>query len=195
MVKYGPHRRVLYRREREGRTDYDYRRGLLRSGKPRLVARISLKHVRAQVVRAKEEGDEILTSAFSKELSEWDWKGYTSNTPSAYLVGLLCGFRALEEGVEECVLDIDRFVASPQARVFAVLKGAVDAGLGVPHNEKVLPDDRRCSGEHIADYGEQLDGEEYEEQFAKYLEKDLEPENLPEHFNEVKDAIRKQYGE
>ncbi len=194
MVKYGPHRRVPYRREREGRTDYDYRRGLLRSGKPRLVARISLKHVRAQIASPGEDGDEIITSAFSKELSEWDWKGYTANTPSAYLVGLLCGFRAQEEGVEECVLDIDRFVASPQAKVFAVLKGAIDAGLRVPHNERVLPEDSRCSGEHIAAYGEQLDGEEYEKQFSKYLEKDLEPEDLPEHFNEVKDAIKKQYG-
>ncbi len=195
MEKYGPHRRVPYRREREGRTNYHYRRGLLRSGKPRLVARISLKHVRAQIVSAKEEGDEVLTSAFSKELSEWGWKGYTANTPSAYLVGLLCGFRALEEGLDEAVLDIDRFVASPEAKIFAVLKGALDSGLYIPHDEGVLPSDERCAGEHIANYGEMLEGEEYEEQFSKYLSKDLKPENFPEHFKEVKEAIKDQYGE
>lgn len=195
MNQYGPHRKVPYRRDREGKTDYHYRRSLLRSGKHRLVARISLQHVRAQIASPGDEGDEILASAFSKELSEWDWKGHTANTPSAYLTGLLCGYRALEEGIEECVLDIDRFVASPQAKVFAVLKGALDAGLYIPHEENVLPTEERCRGEHIANYGEELEKEEYEKQFSKYLEKDLKPENLPEHFKEVKEAIKTQYGE
>lgn len=195
MNQYGPHRKVPYRRDREGKTDYHYRRSLLRSGKHRLVARISLQHVRAQIAVPGSEGDEILASAFSKELSEWDWKGYTANTPSAYLVGLVCGYRALEEGVEECILDIDRFVASPQAKVFAVLKGALDAGVRIPYEDSVLPADERCRGEHIANYAQELEGEKYDKQFSKYLEKDLQPENLPEHFKEVKEAIKTQYGE
>lgn len=197
MNKHGPHRRVDYRRDREGKTDYNYRIRLLRSGKPRLVARVSLKHVRAQIAIPSEDGDEIMVSAFSKELSDWGWKGNTSNTSSAYLVGLLCGFRALEEGIEECVLDIDRFVPSPQAKIFAVLKGALDAGVEVPHGEDVLPSDYRIEGQHISSYAEMLkseDEDKYQSQFSNYIEKDLLPEELPEHFKEVKESIESQYG-
>lgn len=195
MNKHGPHRRVPYRRERERRTDYRYRKELLRSEKPRLVIRISLSHVRAQIASPIPEGDQILVSAFSKELSELGWKGYTANTPAAYLVGLLCGYRALDSNIEECVLDIDRFVSSPQAKIFAVLKGALDAGLNIPHGEKVLPTEERCAGEHISSYAQKLSGEEYQSQFSNYLEKDLSPEDLPEHFKQVKSAITTKYGE
>lgn len=197
MTKGGPHHLVRYRREREGRTDYHYRRKLLRSGKPRLVVRVSLKHIRAQIAKPTEEGDEVLTSAFSKELSNLGWKGYTANLPSAYLVGYLCGLRAQEKGIDECILDMDRFVSSPQAKVFGVLKGALEAGLEVPHNEKVLPTDDRHRGEHISDYAEDLksDEEKYKSQFSNYLDNNLEPENLPGHFKEVKEAIANQIGE
>lgn len=197
MTDYGPHRRVSYRRVREGKTDYRYRKSLLRSGKHRLVTRVTIKHIRAQIAAATTEGDQILTSAFSKELSEHGWKGYTANLPSAYLVGLLCGYRALDEGIEECILDIDRFVSSPQAKVFAVLKGALAAGLNIPHDENVLPTEERVRGEHISNYAQELKTEnekKYESQFSNYLKKDLQPEKLPEHFKEVKEAIKNQYG-
>ncbi|MFB6216365.1 MAG: 50S ribosomal protein L18, partial [Candidatus Aenigmatarchaeota archaeon] len=38
------------------------------------------------------------------------------------------------------------------------------------------------------------DEEKYESQFSNYLERDLPPEDLPEHFNEVKEAIISDYG-
>jgi len=198
MSEHGPHRTIPYRRKREGKTDYKHRAELLRSGKPRLIVRISLKNVRAQVARPAEGGDEILASAFSKELKEWDYKGAGSNTPAAYLTGFVCGYRAKEEGIEECVLDIDRFVPTPESKIFAVLKGALDAGLYVPHDESVLPSEERCRGEHIANYGEILKSEDenqYESHFSNYLEEDLPPEDLPEHFKQVKEAITTQYGE
>ncbi len=198
MTSEGPHQRVAYRRKREGKTDYYYRRSLLRSEKPRLISRISNRHVRAQVATPTTKGDEILTSAFSKELSEWGWKGYKANTPAAYLVGLLCGYRAKEEGIDEGILDIDKFIASPQAKVFAVLKGALAAGLDIPHEERVLPSDARCRGEHISDYAQKLksdDEKKYQSQFGGYLKNDLQPESLPEHFKEVKEAIQTQHGD
>lgn len=196
MTDYGPHRVVNYRRKREGKTDYRYRRGLLQSGRPRLVARLSLQHVRAQVSEPAPSGDEVLASAFSKELSEWGWKANTANTPAAYLVGFVCGHRAKESGIDKCVLDIDRFVASPQAKVFAVLKGALDAGLDVPHDEDILPTEERCTGQHISNYAQKLksDEEKYQSQFASYLENDLKPEDISEHFKKVKQEIKEEYG-
>ncbi|MEM2908270.1 MAG: 50S ribosomal protein L18 [Candidatus Hadarchaeales archaeon] len=193
----GPTWRVPFRRRREGKTDYRQRLKLLRSGKPRFVVRISLKHVLAQVVRADPKGDLTLASAHSKELSKFGWKGGTSNTPAAYLVGLLCGYRAVRVGVRECVLDIGMHTPTPGAKVFAALMGALDAKLQIPHGEEVLVKEERLRGEHIARYAAKLrseDEEAYHLRFSEYLNRGLEPERLPEHFNEVKQAIITQYG-
>ena len=189
MAKVGPRWRVQFRRKREGRTDYRHRSRLLRSGKPRLVVRISLKHITAQVVRATPWGDLTIASAHSKELEKLGWKGYTSNTPAAYLVGMLCGHRALEIGVRECALDLGMHDPTPQSKVFAVAKGALDAGLQIPQDESVLPSDERVRGEHVAEHAAKLkeEGEEiYRASFSAYLKRGLQPERLPEHFNEIR---------
>ena len=192
MPKAGPRWRVQFRRKREGRTDYRHRLRLLRSGKPRLVARISLKHVTAQVVRATPRGDLTVASAHSMELEELGWRGHTSNIPAAYLVGMLCGRRALKAGVGGCVLDLGMYDPTPQAKVFAVAKGAIDAGLRIPHGEGVLPSDERVRGEHVAKYAAKLKEEReeiYRARFSAYLKRGLLPEQLPAHFNEIKQTI------
>lgn len=198
MSKIGPRWKVQFRRKREGKTDYRRRLKFLRSGKLRLVTRISLKHVIAQLVRATPSGDLTLASAHSKELEKLGWKGYTANTPAAYLVGLLCGYRALKAGIKECVLDIGMHNPTSQVKVFTVLKGALDAGLQIPHGEGVLPSDERIRGEHIAQYAAMLkekNEKAYSTQFSAYLQRGLPPEQLPEHFNEIKQAIVTQFGE
>ena len=35
------------------------------------------------------------------------------------------------------------------SRIFASLKGILDAGIDIPHNEEVLPSEERIKGEHI----------------------------------------------
>ena len=75
------------------------------------------------------------------------------------------------------------------SKVFAALKGAVDAGLEVPHGEFIFPDDERIRGEHIANYAESLDDEEVAKKFSKYLERGLQPVDLPENFDETKNKI------
>src|SRR6056297_3703125 len=96
----GPRYKVPMRRRREARTDYHQRLRLLKSGKPRLVARKSNKHVRAQLVTLGPEGDETHAAAESRDLREFGWEAPTGNLPAAYLTGLLAGLRALENGVE-----------------------------------------------------------------------------------------------
>lgn len=197
MSKIGPRWRVQFRRKRSGKTDYKYRLRLLRSGRPRLVTRISLKHVIAQFVRATPDGDLVLASAHSKELEKLGWKGYTADTPAAYLVGLLCGYRALEAGMKECALDLGMYNPTPQAKVFAVLKGALDAGLQIPHDEGILPSEERIRGGHIAQYAAKLkenDEKTYRAKFSAYLRRGMAPERLPTNFNETKQAIVKQFG-
>jgi len=95
-------------------------------------------------------GDKTLASAVSKELRNHGWSYATANLPAAYLTGLLAGRRARERGVESAVLDIGLNPPVKGSRVYAALKGAIDAGLQVPHNPEVLPDEERVTGKHIA---------------------------------------------
>jgi len=188
----GPRYCVPFRRRREGKTDYKARKALLLSGKPRAVARGSLKNMIIQIVIAKPSGDEVTVSAHSRELTKkYGWKAPRGNLPTAYLTGLLCGLKAKVEGVEETILDMGLHAPSKGARGFAVLKGFVDAGVNVPHSEEKFPEEKRIQGEHIAEYAEKVasNPEEYQTRFSKYLEQKLPPEKLPKHFTEVKKAI------
>lgn len=180
-----------YRRRREGKTDYKARKALVLSGKPRLVIRGSLQNMIAQVVIAKPEGDQVLVSAHSRELGKYEWKTNKGNLPAAYLTGLLCGSKAKTKGIAEAVPDIGLHSPSKGARVFAVLKGVLDAGVNVPHSEEKLPDEKRTKGEHIVRYAKDLasDQKAYQSRFSAYLKQELPPENLPENFEKVKKNI------
>jgi len=184
--------RVPFRRRREGKTNYKTRRALVVSGKPRLVARKTLKNVIAQIIVAKPHGDEVLVSAHSKELTQkYGWKAPRENLPAAYLTGLLCGLKAKAQGTKEAILDMGLNRPSMGAKVFAVLKGVSDGGVHVPHSEEKLPDEKRIDGEHIAHYAESLtsNSEEYQSKFSQYLKQKFPPEELPKHFAKVKTAI------
>jgi large subunit ribosomal protein L18 len=182
--------RVALRRRREGKTDYQARKALVLSGKPRLVARNSLKHAFVQIVVAKPVGDMVLAAAHSRELAKFGWKAPTGNVPAAYLTGFLCGLKAKAKGVGEAILDIGLVAPTKGSKLFAVLSGVVDAGIVVPHDEaKIVKDMVR--GEHIAKYGKSLGvgSEVYSAKFSKYLAAKVSPEKLPEHVAKVKGEI------
>ncbi|MBA2839799.1 large subunit ribosomal protein L18 [Methanococcus maripaludis] len=183
--------RVPFRRRREGKTDFRQRLGLLLSGKPRLVARKSLNNVTAQLMAYDEKGDVVLVSAHSRELVKMGYKGHCGNLPAAYLTGLLLGAKAVKEDVKEAVLDKGLHRATKGAAIFAVLKGALDAGMDIPHGDKIIADEERLNGTHVKNYAESLkeDADAYKKQFSKYLEKGLNPEDLPEHVEELKEKI------
>lgn len=184
----GPRYKVPFRRRREGKTDYHQRLKLILSREPRLVVRKTLNQVIAEIVVAKPEGDEVLVYATSKELAKnFGYKGATKNTTAAYLTGMLAGYKALDEGVDYAVLDIGLATNVPGSRVYAVLKGAVDAGLEVPCSEEVFPSDERIRGEHVA-------GNE-NSSFSLYEKKGLKASDLPAHFEEVKSKITSEYEE
>ena len=142
------------RRRREGKTDYSQRRRLFFSGRNRLVTGKTNRHIIIQLVAAQMDGDYTLVHVNSKELVNYGYKGYLGNTPAAYLTGMLFAVRAQKAGYEGAIADIGLQVASTGARVFAAVKGAVDAGFDVPVGESILPDDDRCNGAHIAEYDE-----------------------------------------
>jgi large subunit ribosomal protein L18 len=168
------------RRRREARTNYHQRLRLLKSGKPRLVARKSNRHVRAQLILTGPQGDQTIASATSEDLAEYGWEAPTGNLPAAYLTGLLAGKRAVEAGLESAVLDIGLNTATPGNKVFAVQEGVIDAGLEVPHNDEVFADWERTRGEHIAEYAESQDG---------LYAGDFDATTLPDHFDSVRERL------
>ncbi len=196
---HGPRYRVPWRRRREGKTNYYKRLKLIRSGKPRLVVRRTNKYIIVQVAEARIEGDRMIAVAHSRELvKRYGWLGGTANTSAAYLTGFLAALRARRAGVEEAVLDIGLATPTPGSRVFAALKGALDAGLRVPHSPEILPGEERIRGVHIAEWASKLaesDRERYERLFSKYLSRGLRPEDLPAHFDEVLSRIREEYSD
>lgn len=145
----GPTYRVKFRRRREGKTNYYRRRRLLLSRKPRLVVRKTNTKVIVQVINAKVQGDVTEASAISPELAAYGWAASANNLPSAYLTGFLAGLRAKSKGINNAVLDIGLNPPVKGSKVYAALKGVVDAGVDVPHNPEVLPDEDRLVGKHI----------------------------------------------
>jgi len=117
-----------------------------------MVVRKTNRHIIIQLITAEMDGDRTLVAANSAELEIYGYKGSMSNTPAAYLTGMLFAIKAKKADHGRAVLDIGLNRATPGARVFAALKGAVEAGLDVPHGDKILPSDERTKGAHIAAY-------------------------------------------
>jgi len=183
---------VPHRRRREQRTDYRKRLSLLKSRKPRLVVRVSGSSVTCQIVLHDSKGDRTMATATALELKKHGWKGHTGNIPAAYLTGYLCGQKARKNGIKEAVLDIGLHTSSKGSRIYSALKGAVDAGLSVPHSEGILPSEERIKGAHISGYAQSLKSEKpeaYEKRFSAYIKGSLQPEELQKHFEEVKQKL------
>jgi len=143
---------VQYRRKRQGKTNYKKRIKLLLANKPRLVVRKSLLSTYAQIILFEQKGDKIIAAASLQELrKKYNWQ-HGNNVAAAYLIGLLIGKKALKAGVKEAILDIGFHASTKGSKIYACLKGAVDAGLNVPHDKEILPNEDRLSGKHIAIY-------------------------------------------
>ncbi len=170
----GPRYFVPFRRRREGKTDYYKRTSLIVADAPRMVVRRTNRHVIIQLVTAEMDGDRTLITANSKELESYGYKGSMANTPAAYLTGMLFAAKAKKANYDRAILDIGLSRATPGARVFAALKGAVAAGLDIPHGEEILPSDERTSGVHIAAYNKNAgDIVKIVEQVADAIKKEL----------------------
>lgn len=184
-----------------------------------------------QIVAARIAGDEILTAAYAHELPRYGIKHGLTNFSAAYCVGLLCARRHLQKigldekyvGVEEvdgemfdieedenrrpftALLDIGLVSTSTGNKVFAVMKGAVDGGINVPHNEKRFPAytkeegfdpellKSRILGNHVSEYMEYLleeDEDAYQKQFARYIKDGIEADGIEDMYLEAHRKIR-----
>jgi large subunit ribosomal protein L18 len=143
---------IMYRRKREGRTNYKKRLKLLISGSPRLVIRRTNKNIIVQVVNYSDKGDAVVVTANSSELKKYGWNHATGNLPAAYLTGLLIAKKALSKKADKAIVDLGLQTPSAGSRMYAAVKGAVDGGMTIPCSEEVFPKEDRLKGAHIDAY-------------------------------------------
>ena len=142
---------IPQRRKREGKTDFKKRLHLLLAKKPRLVIRTTNQSIIAQIIEFTPKGDLIKAGVSSTELKKKGWNHSLKNLPAAYLTGILIGKKALENNIKEAILDLGFKTPIKGNKIYACLKGVIDAGLTVPHSPEVFPTEDRISGKHIND--------------------------------------------
>jgi len=140
------------RRKREGKTDYKKRLHLLLAKKPRLVVRLTNKKIIVQIITYQAKGDVVEVDVTSTTLKKQGWNHSFKNIPAAYLTGYLAGKKALEKNIKEAILDLGFKSPIKGNKIYACLKGAIDAGLDIPHSPEIFPSEERISGKHIQDY-------------------------------------------
>lgn len=200
--------------------------------KYRLVARFTNTDIITQVTYATIEGDKVVCAAYASELPRYGIKVGLTNYSAAYAVGLLLARRlnnkyGLDEtyvGVEKpdgedyfveqegeraaffCVLDTGLARTTTGARIFGVLKGAVDGGLDIPHSNKRFPGidgesgeynasthRDRIMGNHVSSYMQSLmddDEDAYKKQFSGYIKEGIMPDMIGDMYTKAHAAIR-----
>ena len=183
----------IFRRRREGKTDYRKRKGIILGKTPFVSVHISGKYIYSQVLKPSPSGDLTIAAASSRDLvKKFGWKGSTKNLPGAYLTGYYLGHLAGERKLKEAVVysGVGRFVHG--SRIASLISGAKDAGLEISVDEDSLPNQSRISGKHIATYSDKLEKEDPEKRnqlFSKILSSGLNPSQYPSHFEAVKAKI------
>ncbi len=137
------------KRRRLNKTDYRKRLALIKTGVPRAVIRKSLIHMRVDIVEYRPSGDRVISHGCTIELKKYGWKGPTGNIPSAYLAGYMSGLRAKKKGITKAHADLGLQKPVKGGRLMAAIKGLIDAGLEVPVDEDMLPDESHLKGEHL----------------------------------------------
>lgn len=151
-----------FRRRREGKTNYRKRLNLLMSGTPRMIVRRTNRKIIAQIVKSDGGNDKTMVAVDSSFLVSSGWKSSQNNISGAYLTGLRLAMIAKSKKIDKAILDMGLLTPTKGARVFAVLKGAVDGGLDIPHSDSRMPSDERISGRHIDSYRKMTVSKDFE---------------------------------
>lgn len=174
---------VKYRRKREVRTNYKKRLALLKSGMPRLIVRKSNNMMTLQIANYDADGDKVVTSFSSTQLSKYGWKYSKKSIPASYLAGLALGKLAVQKKVSNLIVDLGLQVPHKGSKLYAAIKGVIDAGVELNVDPVVFPSDDRLNGTHIAN--------NEVTSFTKYKKEGLDVTKIPQVFEEVKKAIMK----
>jgi large subunit ribosomal protein L18 len=177
---------ILFRRKREGRTNYKKRLLLLQSKKPRLIIRKTNKQVILQIAEYSPKGDKIICGVNSSALKKTGWEYSCNNLPACYLAGLILGKKALAKKVKDAVVDAGLQTQVPGSKIYAAVKGVIDAGMKIPVSEDVFPTNERIAGKDIAAF---FAISKSNTQFASYKKQNADPKKLSQEFEDYKKKI------
>ena len=176
-------RTIQKRRRRENKTDYLNRLKLLKSEKPRLVFRKTNKYLIGQYILSEEAQDKINFGTTSKTLLKYGWpesfKGSLKSIPASYLTGYMIAKKILKDKLEKPIMDLGMLRTLHKTKIFAFLKGAIDAGLDIPCPEEAFPEEERIQGKDMK--------EDFTKTFNEIKSKlDKQPQGVPSSKKEVK---------
>ena len=164
-----------FRRRLEGRTNYTKRLAYVKSGLARAVVRKSTNNLSVQFVQSDGGKDSIVTSAHTKELNEYLYKGHGGNVPAAYLTGYLAGKRMVGQSKDaETIVDLGIQTVKHGTRLFAAIKGIVDAGVKVKADPVSFPKTERLVGKHVDAYAAKEPSKMNRTQFGTYLKEHVD---------------------
>ncbi|MFA5953775.1 MAG: 50S ribosomal protein L18 [Candidatus Pacearchaeota archaeon] len=145
--------RIQKIRRREFKTDYKKRISLLKSEKPRVVFRKTNRYIISQYVVSQEAKDKAIFGITSKELLKYGWpedyQGSLKSITACYLTGYLMGKKILEKKLETPIIDFGMIRTEHKTKVHSFLKGLVDSGLKIKHDEKTFPEEERIVGKKL----------------------------------------------
>lgn len=145
--------KTIRRRRKECKTDYLHRLKLLKSGKPRVVFRKTNRYIIAQYVESHEAQDRVVFGVNSKDLLKHGWpesaKGSLKSITASYLTGYLMGKKIQNKKLETPIVDFGMIRTLHKTKVYAFLKGMVEAGIEINCDEECFPQEERIKGEHM----------------------------------------------
>jgi large subunit ribosomal protein L5e len=189
------------------------------SRKYRLVVRRTCTKYITQIIFSTMTGDRVMCQASSEELKAHGLKAGLTNWSAGYCTGLLIARRLLAQvkldglykpneevngeyfNVEDdadddkrpfkAALDVGIHRTTTGARIFAVVKGAADGGLNVPHNTKRFPGYTRAKVEEVVNKRGKATGE-VERMEAKFEAKVLRDRIFGGHVTAYMNQLKKE---
>lgn len=107
----------------------------------------------AQYVTSKEAQDKIEFGVTSKTLLKHGWpesaKGSLKSISASYLTGYLMAKEIQKKKLETPIVDFGMIKTLHKTKVYAFLKGMIDAGMEINCDEEHFPEENRINGEHM----------------------------------------------
>jgi len=145
--------RTQKRRRKENKTDYNKRLKLLKGEKPRIIFRKTNRFIITEYVISKEAQDKVVVGLDSRKLMEYGWpketEGSLKSITASYLTGYLIGKIIIKQKLETPILDVGMNRAIHKNRIYAFIKGLIDAGIKMNCKKEFFPEESRINGEHL----------------------------------------------
>ena len=145
--------RTQKRIRKENKTDYLKRLKLLKGEKPRIVFRKTNKFIISEYIVSKEAQDKVIIGFDSRKLNDYGWpknaQGSLKSITASYLTGYLIGKAIIKQNLEMPILDTGMNRAIHKNKIYAFIKGLIEAGIKINCKKEFFPEESRINGQHL----------------------------------------------